>query len=180
MIKEVIGGFFYGLFIGFILAIVFGLPASLFSSNYTITNLFSFLSSVSIIICPIWGIVEGIKSGKSVNANKDKVEEDKRMLQRELSKWMDTIRKGYNTNSYESMDNYSKACDNMIFYCAKYFYIPQLSDIVKPYKSECYSSSYSILKYVNGSYVHVSGTDLGEEIHKEIEKIHLENRTGTL
>ena len=44
MIKEVIGGFFYGLFIGFILAIVFGLPASLFSSNYTITNLFTFLS----------------------------------------------------------------------------------------------------------------------------------------
>ena len=174
---SIIIGFFKGLFYGFIGFVIFGLPASLFQSSYSATNFFGFLASLCILVGPIVGIVSELRAGGDIVKQKNNINEHKQMLERELPQLMNTIRNWYNSKSVERVEKYYKACDTMIFYCAKYFYINDLRNIVNPYKNECYS--YPFLKYENGSYK-TTTTSVGEEIHKEIELRHLENRTGLL
>ena len=174
---SIIIGFFKGLFLGFIGFIIFGLPASLFQSSYSATNFWGFLASLCVLGGPIVGIVSELREGKNISSQNSKIKEHRQMLERELPLLMNTIRNGYNSKSVESVEKYYKACDTMIFYCAKYFYINDLRNIVNPYKNECYL--YTFLKYENGSYK-TTTTSVGEEIHKEIELRHLENRTGLL
>ena len=93
-------------------------------------------------------------------------------LRKNLSESMATIERGFRFDSQESMERYGKACDYLVYCCSEYMFgnHREFSHIIKPYRDQCYSNAYPFVDWRNGSYQHIPGTDLAEEIAKA-EKI---------
>lgn len=162
--------FFSGLLAGFGLLLVFGLLAS-FTMASSITNLFTTLGGLCLIVCPIVGIVNGRK--EHTKQRKLKADEQARAerIERELKEALLTMQ-STPLNSDENIRRYGVACEDMVYLCAEYMSHPLYGRITKPYRQAIYERTWSVYKWNSRTckYEYVPGIELADVLHEELDK----------
>ena len=160
--------FFSGLLAGFGLLLVFGLLASL-TSAHDITNVFTTLGGLCLIICPIIGIINGRKERAKRRSVKSAEQSRAASIERSLKEALATMNLGCGTTQ-ETVKRYADACDTLVYFCAEYSFTPLYEQLVKPYRQAVYERTWPVYRWRNAKYEYVPGIELAEVLQAETRK----------
>ena len=162
--------FFSGLLAGFGLFLVFGFLASLTMAS-SITNLFTMLAGISIIVCPIIGCVNGRKERDAQRKLRADKQAEADRIKKSLENALATMNLGCGTTQ-ETAKRYGDACDTLVYFCAEYMSHPLYGRIIEPYRHAIYERTWPVYKWNNRTckYEYVPGIELADVLHEESDK----------
>lgn len=160
----------YGLLIGFILFLVFGLIASL-TSAHSITNTFGKIAVLCLFGCTITGYIGSLRQQPKNRKEKAERKAAAQMLEQQILgalKALDTV----SPSTKEGAECYGKACDFLVYAFSTYYTIPECTEVANKHRHKCYERTHPYYEWNSRTfqYEYVPGTELAEEIQKAFRR----------
>ena len=168
----------YGLLIGFILFLVFGLIASL-TSAHSITNTFGKIAVLCLFGCTIVGYIKSLKKQPDIRKQKELM---KRRIETLNNALVTAFHKLNNSNcsTTEGLNDYGDACDFLVYAIPNNYFAKnqELRKLAREYHKLCHQRTYPYYTWNSRTmkYEYVVGTELAEELMKAIRKYEEENK----
>lgn len=165
-----IPGALYGLLIGFVLFVVFGLVASL-TSAHSITNTFGKIAILCLFGCTIVGYIKSLKQQPKIRKEKADRQAAAQQLERQILDAFHTL-DTVSPSTAAGAERYGKACDFLVYAFSTYYSIPECTEIAKKHRHKCYARTYPYYAWSSRSfqYEYVPGTELAEELQKAFRR----------